>query len=156
MSKFMNGRLSALEAYVPGEQPRETGIIKLNTNESPFPPAPGVAKAVEAAARNLRLYSDLSAKKLIALLAATYGAAENQIIVSYADTVFINRRIEGKYPNYKQLIPASYETHCLVDRSALAAAVKRASLLEHSGSQVRFSINAASQTIQLTTTQARR
>ncbi len=79
--------------------------------------------------------------------------AENQIIVSYAGTVFVNRRIEGKYPNYKQLIPSSYETRCLVDRAALLAAVRRASLLEHNRSQVRFSVNAASQTIQLTTSQ---
>ena len=79
--------------------------------------------------------------------------AENQIIVSYAGTVFVNRRIEGKYPNYKQLIPSSYETRCLVDRSSLAAAVKRASLLERSGSQVRVSVNVPSQTIQLTTSQ---
>ena len=79
--------------------------------------------------------------------------AENQIIVAYAGTVFINRRIEGKYPNYKQLIPASYETHCIVDRNALLAAVRRASLLDHNRSQVRFSVNAASQTIQLTTNQ---
>ena len=79
--------------------------------------------------------------------------AENQIIASYAGTVFVNRRIEGKYPNYKQLIPSSYETRCVVDRKALAAAVKRASLLERSGSQVKISINLATQTIQLTTNQ---
>lgn len=79
--------------------------------------------------------------------------AENQIIVSYAGTVFVNRRIEGKYPNYKQLIPTSYETRCLVDRRDFAAAVKRSSLLEHTSSQVRVSVNVASQTIQLTTSQ---
>ena len=79
--------------------------------------------------------------------------AENQIIVEYGGTVFVNRRIEGRYPNYKQLIPASYETRCLLDKSALASAVRRASLLEKSGSQVKFSINVASQTIQLTTNQ---
>ena len=83
----------------------------------------------------------------------TFGLAENQIVVSYMGTVFINRRIEGKYPNYKQLIPTSYETRCLVDRRAFTAAVKRSSLLEHTGSQVRISINVASQTIQLTTNQ---
>lgn len=83
----------------------------------------------------------------------TLALAENQIIVSYAGTVFVNRRIEGRYPNYKQLIPSSYETRCLVERSALSSAVKRASLLERSGSQVRLSINAGSQTIQLTTSQ---
>jgi len=83
----------------------------------------------------------------------TLAIAENQIIVSYAGTVFINRRIEGKYPNYKQLIPSSYETRCVTEKNALSAAVKRASLLERSGSQVRLSINVASQTIQLTTSQ---
>lgn len=85
--------------------------------------------------------------------AITLSLAENQVIVSYAGTVFINRRIEGKYPNYKQLIPSSYETRCLVERGALLSAVRRASLLEHNRSQVRFSVNAASQTIQLTTSQ---
>ena len=83
----------------------------------------------------------------------SFALAENQIIVSYAGTVFINRRIEGKFPNYKQLIPNSHDTRCLVKRSDLVGAVKRASLLGSSGSQVRFSVNAASQTIQLTTTQ---
>lgn len=77
--------------------------------------------------------------------------SENQIVVTYRDTVFVNRRIEGRYPNYKQLIPASYETRCIVSRTAFSSAVRRASLLDHSGSQVRFSINNASQTIQLTT-----
>ena len=81
----------------------------------------------------------------------SFALAENQIIVSYRDTMFVNRRIEGRYPNYKQLIPASYETRCIVSKSAFSSAVRRASLLDHSGSQVRFSINAASQTIQLTT-----
>ena len=79
--------------------------------------------------------------------------AENQVIVSYGGTVFINRRIEGKYPNYKNLIPTSYETRCIVKRSDMASAVKRASLLDSSGSQVKFSVNAASQTLQLNTTQ---
>lgn len=79
--------------------------------------------------------------------------AENQVIVSYADTVFVNRRIEGKYPNYKQLIPPDYETKCVLDRSAFSSAVKRASLLDNNAPQVRFSINQPSQTIQLTTSQ---
>ena len=83
----------------------------------------------------------------------SFALAENQIIVSYAGTMFINRRIEGRYPNYKQLIPTSYDTRCIVSRSALSSAVKRASLLEKAGSQVRFSVNVPSQTIQLTTSQ---
>lgn len=79
--------------------------------------------------------------------------SENQIVVTYGSTVFVNRRIEGKFPNYKQLIPPDYGTRCLVSRSALTSAVKRASLLDNNASQVRFSINQPSQTIQLTTTQ---
>ena len=67
--------------------------------------------------------------------------------------LFINRRIEGKYPNFKQLLPSSYETRCLADRNILLAAVRRSALLERNRSQVRFNVNAASQTIQLTTNQ---
>lgn len=78
--------------------------------------------------------------------------ADNQIIVSYHATTFINRRLEGRYPNYKQLIPASYDTRCVVDKSSLASAVRRASLLDRSGSHVRFTIDAGGQVIQLSTT----
>ena len=79
--------------------------------------------------------------------------AENQVIASYGGTVLINRRIEGKYPNYKQLIPPGYETRCVLEKNAFTSAVRRASLLDSSGSQVRISVNAPSQTIQLDTSQ---
>ena len=80
MSRFFSRRLSGLEAYTPGEQPRIMNLIKLNTNESPFPPAPGVTEAVRAAAESLRLYSDLSASRLISLLARDCGVKETQVI----------------------------------------------------------------------------
>lgn len=83
----------------------------------------------------------------------SFALAENQIVVTYAGTVFVNRRIEGKYPNYKQLIPSSFITRCVVGRNAFSSAVKRASLLDSSGSQVKLSVNTSTQTIQLTTTQ---
>ena len=82
MSRFLSERLQALAPYVPGEQPKVRNLIKLNTNESPFPPAPGVKEAVAEAAGSLQLYNDLSAAKLIRLLAETYGLQENQITVS--------------------------------------------------------------------------
>ena len=47
MSRFFTDRLSALKAYVPGEQPKDMKYIKLNTNESPFPPSPSVLEAVK-------------------------------------------------------------------------------------------------------------
>ena len=46
MSRFLHTRFSALEAYTPGEQPRDKRYIKLNTNESPYPPSPEVLKAL--------------------------------------------------------------------------------------------------------------
>ena len=82
MSRFLSERLQSLKAYVPGEQPKVRNLIKLNTNESPFPPAPGVKEAVAEAAGSLQLYNDLSASKLIRLLAETYSLQENQITVS--------------------------------------------------------------------------
>ena len=81
MSRFLSARLRGLEAYTPGEQPKER-LIKLNTNESPFPPAPGVKEAVARAAEGLQLYSDLGASRLIGLLAEAYGLKKDQIAVS--------------------------------------------------------------------------
>lgn len=75
--------------------------------------------------------------------------ADNQIVVNCEDTVFINRRIEGNFPNYKQLLPDSYATRATLDVDRLVAGVKRASLLGSSTSPVKFDLNAASQTAQV-------
>lgn len=56
--RFWNDATTALQPYVPGEQPRQPGLIKLNTNECPYPPSAAVAAAVDAAAADLRLYPD--------------------------------------------------------------------------------------------------
>lgn len=75
--------------------------------------------------------------------------AENQIVVTYRDTVFVNRRIEGNFPNYKQLLPDSHTLRATIDVDRLVAAVKRVSLLGQTAAPVRFDVNVASQTIQL-------
>ena len=75
--------------------------------------------------------------------------SENQIVVSYRGTVFVNRRIEGKYPNYKQLLPDTCETKVEVDLGALIAAAKRVALLDQSGSPIKIAANVATQTVQL-------
>lgn len=75
--------------------------------------------------------------------------AENQIVVTYRNTVFVNRRIEGNFPNYKQLLPNSHTMRAAVDVDRLVAAVKRVSLLGQSSTPVRFDINIDSQTLQL-------
>ena len=72
MSIFLNPDIEAMSAYVPGEQPRDKAYIKLNTNENPYPPAPTVIAAMNAAEiEDLRLYSDPTAKVLKGKLAAT-------------------------------------------------------------------------------------
>ena len=48
MSRFMSPRFAGLEAYTPGEQPQDQQYVKLNTNESPYPPSPAVVAAISA------------------------------------------------------------------------------------------------------------
>ena len=70
-----------VEPYVPGEQPQHK-VIKLNTNENPFPPAPGVTKALEAMdVDRLRLYPDPTVKPLVDELAKYYGVGSDQVFV---------------------------------------------------------------------------
>lgn len=75
--------------------------------------------------------------------------AENQIVVKCGDTVFVNRRIEGNFPNYKQLLPDGYATRAKIDVSRFVAAVKRTSLLGSSDAPVKLDLNGASQTVRL-------
>src|SRR5437660_4616566 len=59
MSRFLRPTIARMAGYVPGEQPREGGFTKLNTNENPYPPSPRVKAAiVEAVTDRLRLYPD--------------------------------------------------------------------------------------------------
>jgi len=83
MSRFLNTHFSTLEAYVPGEQPRDMQYIKLNTNESPYPPAPSVVAAVtKDQVELLRLYSDPTARGLKEKLAGLYGLQPENVFVS--------------------------------------------------------------------------
>ena len=82
MSRFFSKSLAALQPYVPGEQPQDMQYIKLNTNESPFPPAPGVMKVIgEAEVAKLYLYSDPDCKALIAAIAKRFGLRPEQVTV---------------------------------------------------------------------------
>ena len=73
MSKFLSEKFKDLEPYTPGEQPQDKKYVKLNTNESPFKPCPGVMKALsEEAVSQLYLYSDPTANKLVEAIAEYY------------------------------------------------------------------------------------
>ena len=82
MSKFWSQVVRELEPYVPGEQPQIDGLIKLNTNESPYPPSPEVIKLMtHDAIDRLRLYPDPNSKKLKNTIATYYGVAAEQVFV---------------------------------------------------------------------------
>ncbi|MBR0375095.1 MAG: histidinol-phosphate transaminase [Firmicutes bacterium] len=90
MSRFSTPQLSALTPYVPGEQPpRSVSLIKLNTNENPYPPGPAVrAVLTDAAVDSLRLYPDPDCRELKEAVAEAYGLqAENVYVGNGSDEV---------------------------------------------------------------------
>lgn len=74
MSVPFRKNIARMRGYQPGEQPQDGGFIKLNTNENPYPPSPGVRRAILAEAKDtLRLYPDPDATRLRRQAALTYG-----------------------------------------------------------------------------------
>ena len=90
MSRFFSKRYSSLVPYTPGEQPKELQYIKLNTNESPFPPSNTVIQAVKTEAGNLQLYSDPDSTELGNKLAETYNVSPEQVIVNNGSDETLN------------------------------------------------------------------
>lgn len=79
--KAFEKNIRKVEPYVPGEQPQQK-VIKLNTNENPYPPAPGVQKVLEQIdSERFRLYPDPTCHSLVASLAEFYGVSEEQVFV---------------------------------------------------------------------------
>ena len=77
-------KVRRVEPYVAGEQPKDPGIIKLNTNECPYPPSPEVlmaARHLQEDAVRLRLYPDMDAQPLADALAKAYGVSPDQVFV---------------------------------------------------------------------------
>jgi histidinol-phosphate aminotransferase len=80
MSIYIAQNVAALQAYAPGEQPKDRDIIKLNTNENPYPPSPQVAAALAAfTAERLRLYPDPNATALRRRIAEIHGCRLEQV-----------------------------------------------------------------------------
>ena len=90
MSKFFSNKFSSLTPYTPGEQPKEKKYIKLNTNESPFPPPKTVVEAVAREGASAQLYSDPENSKLIVLAAETWGVKKTQIIATNGSDEVLN------------------------------------------------------------------
>ena len=91
MSRFLAERYATLAAYTPGEQPTDQKYIKLNTNESPFPPSPGVIQAInQDAVEALRLYPDPECGALREQLAARFGFEKENLFVSNGSDDILN------------------------------------------------------------------
>ncbi len=84
MSKFLHSKLDVLVPYTPGEQPKNNiKWIKLNTNESPFPPAKGVIEGINnKEVSDLRLYSDPTCDNFLTELAKSFGVEKSQVFPS--------------------------------------------------------------------------
>ena len=90
MSRFLSDRFKALEAYVPGEQPKDMKYIKLNTNESPFPPSGLVYKRICEEIEKLELYPDPEVSGLKQKLADFYGVLPENIFISNGSDEILN------------------------------------------------------------------
>ena len=91
MSRFLSPRFAGLEAYTPGEQPQDQQYVKLNTNESPYPPSPEVLERISAAETGrLNLYPDPTGRVLKEKLAALYGVEPENVFLSNGSDDILN------------------------------------------------------------------
>jgi histidinol-phosphate aminotransferase len=101
MRKIDSGKLirplvRGLHAYVPGEQPKIKGLIKLNTNENPYPPSPRVLAAIKAAVDGrLRLYPNPTAQVLREKLAKLHGCHADNIIIGNGSDELLALAVRG-------------------------------------------------------------
>src|SRR5699024_7639817 len=138
MSKFWSQLAQEATPYVPGEQLNKTDIIKLNTNENPYPPSPKVIEAIQAeAGETLRLYSSHSVDMFRQAIANYHGFDKGNIfVVNGSDEVlafsfmgFFNPKEEivfpevtySFYPVYANLFQIPYKTVALHDGFTLHA-----------------------------------
>ncbi|MHC1772123.1 MAG: histidinol-phosphate transaminase [Flexilinea sp.] len=82
MSRYLSSRFLGIEPYVPGEQPQNRQYIKLNTNESPFPPAPGVFEAISREEiQRLNLYPDPDTRETADIIAGHFGLQRANVLL---------------------------------------------------------------------------
>lgn len=106
MSRFLNERYAGFEAYTPGEQPRDMKYIKLNTNESPYPPSKGVIDAVNAQEiGRLMLYPDPECTELRDKIAALYGFNRENIYLSNGSDDILNFAFMAFTPQNRAVFP---------------------------------------------------
>lgn len=90
MSRYLSGKYAALEPYTPGEQPRDMKYVKLNTNESPFPPSEKALEAAAEASRRMQLYSDPECTALRDKFCETFGVERDEVLFTNGSDEILN------------------------------------------------------------------
>ncbi len=90
MSRFFSNKYAALTPYTPGEQPKDMQYVKLNTNESPFPPSPKAQQYAAAAAESLHLYPDPECAALTQKVADLCGVKSDQVLLTNGSDEILN------------------------------------------------------------------
>ena len=137
MSRFFSEKYTSLVPYVPGEQPKKEKYIKLNTNESPFPPSPLAVELAAKAAEHFQLYSDPECRELVEAACEFYGVGKDEIlftngsdeILNFAFMAFCDKShpavfpdiTYGFYPVFADLNGVPYETIPLKEDFSLDA-----------------------------------
>jgi histidinol-phosphate aminotransferase len=92
---FLNQKFQELVPYTPGEQVDEESFIKLNTNESPYPPAPSVQAAVAEASQTLNRYSDIAVEAVAKPLAEYLGVEQKQLFLGNGSDEVLSYLFQG-------------------------------------------------------------
>ena len=90
MSRFLTEKYQSLAPYTPGEQPQDKKYVKLNTNESPFPPSRRASELAESEISRLMLYPDPDLTLLTKEIADTYGVSKDEVIVTNGSDEVLN------------------------------------------------------------------
>jgi len=118
MSKFWSEALNTLQPYVPGEQPKTTNIIKLNTNENPYPPSPKVMEALEHFPKEkLRLYPDPDGSVLKQALSEHFELPQDHVFVGNGSDEVLAHAFMAFFRQPKPLLMPSmtysfYDVYC--------------------------------------------
>lgn len=119
MSQFWSDHVHALEPYVPGEQPKEDILIKLNTNEHAYGPSPRVLKAIQTETTDdLRLYPAPGSDVLVQAIASTQGVAPEQVFVGNSSDEVLAHIFNGLLRRAEQplwlpdITYSFYKTYC--------------------------------------------
>ena len=107
MSKYFSKRLNTLTPYTAGEQPQDKRYIKLNTNESPFPPSPFALRLCRESAGDMLLYPDPEYDSLVKVAAQKWGVKEDNLLftngsdeaLNYAFMAFCDKDIPAVFPD---------------------------------------------------------